>query len=226
MSSQGPLRDGGAPGFHLIETLRHEPGTGLVRGSLHLDRLERSAHALRFAMEREKIEAYLRELPPFEETCRIRMTLEFDGTFAVTSHPFTPVAANAIWAVRVATARLSSSDPLLRHKTSAGAGYAAARAEFTTQEADEIILLNEAGQVCEGTITSVFLRDRDGILTTPPLDCGLLDGVLRRELLSTGQAMEGVLRPSDLEDAAELFVGNSLRGLVRARLAVSSRAGE
>lgn len=220
MPAQGPLRDRGAAGFHLIETMRLEPGAGLVRGTLHLDRLERSARALGFVLEREKIEARLREAEDGAEPCRVRLTVERDGTFAVTSHPFAPVAQDAVWTVRIAAARLDSTDPLLRHKTSARSVYEAARAEFSAQEADEVILLNERGEVCEGTIANVFAPlGGDGALVTPPLACGLLDGVLRRDLIARGQAREQRLRPADLAGAAGFHVGNSLRGLIRARLA-------
>ena len=55
------------------------------------------------------------------------------------------------------------------------------------------------------------------MLLTPPLACGLLPGVLRARLLREGRAREAVLRPADLA-ARRLFVGNSLRGLIPARL--------
>ena len=53
----------------------------------------------------------------------------------------------------------------------------------------------------------------------PALSCGLLPGVLRSELIALGKAREATLGPHDLRAAEELFVGNSLRGLIRARLA-------
>jgi 4-amino-4-deoxychorismate lyase len=46
----------------------------------------------------------------------------------------------------------------------------------------------------------------------------LLPGILREELLETGKAQEAELKPADLAAARRLFVGNSLRGLIRARL--------
>ena len=82
-----------------------------------------------------------------------------------------------------------------------------------------MILLNLNGHVCEGTITSVFV-ERDGKLLTPPLSDGLLAGVLRAQLLETGQAIEHPLFPADLQ-VDPLFVGNSLRGLIPARLVAS-----
>jgi branched-subunit amino acid aminotransferase/4-amino-4-deoxychorismate lyase len=59
---------------------------------------------------------------------------------------------------------------------------------------------------------------RGGSLVTPPLASGLLPGILREELLETGQCSEAVLRLSDLRDA-RVRVGNSLRGLLAAEWA-------
>jgi 4-amino-4-deoxychorismate lyase len=136
----------------------------------------------------------------------------------VQTAPFTALAPDATWRLKIATTRLASTDPLLRHKTSRRAAYAAARAEFPATEAEEVILTNERGELCEGTITSLFLDDGSGILKTPPLACGLLAGVLREELLESGKAVEQVVLPEDLATGTVLL-GNSLRGLIRCRLA-------
>jgi 4-amino-4-deoxychorismate lyase len=55
-----------------------------------------------------------------------------------------------------------------------------------------------------------------GVLLTPPVSCGLLPGVLRGELLESGEAREAVLTEGDLRRAKAVFAGNSLRGLIRA----------
>ena len=147
---------------------------------------------------------------------RIRLELFADGRIEIQTAPFTPLPAETTWRVKLAATRLSSADPLLRHKTSRRDAYAAARAEHPA--ADEVILLNERGETCEGTITSLFLDDGSGVLKTPPLSCGLLAGILREELLETGKAEEAVLRPEDLS-RGKILMGNSLRGLIRGELA-------
>ncbi len=48
------------------------------------------------------------------------------------------------------------------------------------------------------------------------VECGLLEGVFRRHLLETGEASERVLYPRDLAAADEVFLCNSVRGLLRA----------
>jgi 4-amino-4-deoxychorismate lyase len=125
-----------------------------------------------------------------------------------------PVAKLA-WRVRVADARLRSDDPWLRVKTTERRAYDAARAALP-EGVDEAVFLNERGAVCDGTITSVFV-ERAGELVTPPLSCGLLPGVLRAELIAEGRCQEAELGAADLR-RGPLFVGNSLRGLIPARL--------
>lgn len=219
MPAQGPLRDGN-PAVGLIETLRFEPSLGLVRRDRHLRRLRTSALALGLECDPHAVRQALDgAVAGAGEALRLRLFLPPEGAPAVTAQPFRPLAAGTVWTLRIAEhARLCSGDPLLRHKTDRRAAYEAARAEFSTAEANEVLLLNERGEICEGTITTVFADLGDGTLTTPPLASGLLEGVLRGELLEEGRAKEKVLTPQDLAHARALYVGNSLRGLVPARM--------
>jgi 4-amino-4-deoxychorismate lyase len=219
MPSQSPLRDGNGPGFDLIETLRWEPALGFVRLERHLARLYSSAHELGFACDPNIVGKALGTIGG-DFAQRVRLLLASDGKATVTTQPFEPLLEGETWTLRIASARLQSGDPLLRHKTTRRDIYQAARAEFQASEANDVILLNERGEVCEGTITSLFVDLGDGgPLLTPALSCGLLAGVLRGELIEQRKAREVVLMPVDIIGAKALFVGNSLRGLIPARLA-------
>jgi 4-amino-4-deoxychorismate lyase len=115
----------------------------------------------------------------------------------------------AVWRVGMAGARLASADPWLRVKSTRRAVYDAARAALAPG-LDEVVFLNERGEVCDGTITTLFF-DRGQGMRTPPLSSGLLPGVLRAELA----VPEEVLRAEDLP-RVRLWLGNSLRGLAPA----------
>ncbi|HEV2898038.1 MAG TPA: aminotransferase class IV family protein [Pseudaminobacter sp.] len=219
MSPEGPVRDGNGTSFELIETLRWEPARGFVRLKRHMARLAASARELGFELSPAGTDRALRDAVGGGAALRVRLTLAQDGKSKVTTQPYTPLAPDAVWTLKIAETRLDANDPLLRHKTTRRAIYDAARAEFPREEADEVILLNQHGQVCEGTITNVFADMGDGVLLTPSLRCGLLPGVLRGELLESGRAKEAALTEDDLRRTKALFVGNSLRGLIRVRLA-------
>ena len=206
---EGALRDGGdAPGLRLIETLRREDGVPL-RAGRHLARMARGAAALGWGFPQAEVTAAL-GAGRAERAERLRVTLDRDGRVAVTATPFVPVTGS--WRVGLAAERLASGDPWLRLKTTRRAAYDRARAALSGL--DEALFLNERGEVCDGTITTVFF-DRGAGLCTPPLASGLLPGVLREEMLESGACREEVLMAADL-GRVRLWVGNALRGMIAA----------
>jgi 4-amino-4-deoxychorismate lyase len=169
--------------------------------------MARSARALGWRFDGGSARAALRE--GRTGPARLRLTLDGGGAFEVRAGPL-PVRAT-LWRVRVHAERLASADPWLRHKTTRRALYEAARAGLPAG-LDEWLFLNERGEVCEGTITTLFF-DRGEGWRTPPLACGCLPGILREEMLHNGTAREEVIRGDEL-GGVRLAVGNALRGLV------------
>lgn len=219
MPSESALRHGDGDGYGLIETMRWDPTLGYVRLEYHLERLHRSAHELSFAYDPVAVREALRASINPEGPLRVRLRLSSDGTIDVAATPFEALPVGRAWHIRLAEARLDSGDPLLRHKTTRRAVYEAARSEFPSRTVDEVILRNERGEVCEGTITNIFVDPGEGeAWLTPAVACGLLPGVLRGELIDLGKAREALLSPGDLSSARAVYVGNSLRGLISARL--------
>ena len=82
---------------------------------------------------------------------------------------------------------------------------------------EEAVFLNEFGHVTEGCITNIFVK-KAGLLYTPRLSSGLLAGTLRAELIERGGAIETVLEVKHLREADAIYLGNSVRGLVKAEL--------
>jgi para-aminobenzoate synthetase/4-amino-4-deoxychorismate lyase len=206
------------PGFELFETLRLEAGAYPLL-NFHLDRLRASAHVLGFSYDAQQVTSLLADEA---KRCgsalyRVRLTLAHDGTVRVASAP-QPDEAGREWQVVLASERLDADDPLLRHKTTARSRYDRALAALADQpDVFDAIFLNTRGEVCEGARSNVFV-ERNGMLLTPPLACGLLPGVMRRQLIASGRAVEQVLRLEDLQSAPAIYVANALRGLMPVRL--------
>lgn len=203
---ESPFRD--AAGVSLIETLLWD-GAAFPRLPGHMARLAAGAAALGrpCAGVQDALAAAVTPGLP----ARVRLTLDDAGAPAVTVAALP--ASPPVWRLGLAAGRLASADPWLRVKSTRRAAYDAARAALAPG-LDEAVFLNERDQVCDGTITTLFF-DAGAGLSTPPLSCGLLPGVLRAEMLAAGQCREAVLPAADLP-RVRLWVGNALRGLMPA----------
>lgn len=196
----------------VFETMRAEADGNVRLWPLHLARLRRGCAAVGFCVDEDAVARALAGLPR-GRPLRARLAVDAAGALRLT-HALLPPNP-PFWRVVLAEERLRSDDPWLKIKSSQRAIYDRARANLPPG-ADEALLLNERGELCEGTITSLFVA-AEGLLLTPPLSSGLLPGVLRESLLAVGQAREAVLSPADLA-GRRIFCGNALRGLIPAQL--------
>lgn len=231
MSDQGPIPDRRADDFGLIETLLWTRAGGFDLLPEHLARLAASSEALVFTYDAAKARAALdaavapparlsaregEHSAPLPERLRVRLVLSRDGGIDVSATPIDPTPPETVWRVALAARRFSSADRLLRHKTTRRALYEDELAAAVKDKgADEVLFLNERDELCESARCNLFVP-QDDILLTPPLSCGLLPGTLRANLIASGRAREAVLHLSELP--RDFYLGNSVRGLVRARL--------
>jgi para-aminobenzoate synthetase / 4-amino-4-deoxychorismate lyase len=202
--------------LELIETLRWSAAEGFVRRDLHLARMAASAEFFGLQFDRTRALDVLDEATfalalPGQDCVshRLRLTLDESGEIACTTARLGPT--KDVWTVAISPQRVSSTDALARHKTNWREPYDIA----PPSGVDELLFCNERGELVEGARTNIFVA-RDGVLLTPPLSAGALDGVLRRALLAEGRVVEAILMPADL--SGEFYLGNSLRGLIRGRL--------
>lgn len=206
---ENALRTGGRdPDLRLIETFSADAPAD--RLELHLARMGRSAAALGWEFDAQAARRALSDL--LGQSLRLRLTLDGAGRIGVTSAPLSPPAQN--WRVSISDQVLASADPWLGLKSTRRATHDAARGALAPG-IDEAILCNERGEVCEGTISTLFF-DRGAGMYTPPLTSGLLPGILRQEMIADG-VREGMLLVTDLPQV-RLWMGNSLRGLIPAQL--------
>jgi len=82
----------------------------------------------------------------------------------------------------------------------------------------EALMLNPEGDVCEGSMSNVFVV-RDGVIATPPISAGILEGITREMVLSIARdggltLEERSIRPDELRGADEVFITASSRQVV------------
>lgn len=91
-------------------------------------------------------------------------------------------------------------------------------AEAQKEGFDEVVLLNERGEVAECTAANIFAV-KDKKILTPPLNSGCLEGVTRGILLEIAPeaglaVVEQALRPEELYEAEEVFITSTNRSLI------------
>ena len=193
--------------LELIETLRWQEK--FVRLDGHLARMENSARVFGMRFDGTLARAALASsVADKTGALRVRLTLDESGAHQATAHDLS--SNPSYWTYAISPERTDSTDMLLRYKTSWRELYDSEAKRLGT---DEVIFLNERGELTEGARSNIFIR-RDGLFLTPPLSAGVLDGCLRAELIAKGEAREACLTPDDL--SGEVYFGNSLRGFIRA----------
>ena len=212
---KGGFARGRAGGHDLIETMRAGPdGAALL--DLHLDRIEASASHLGFTFDRDAAaERIGQAIASLEGPGKVRLLASRDGALSIETGPLPEPLPDPAPVLALPHATVPG-DWRLAHKTTDRGFYEAALDLARDAGAVEALLVRDDGLVTEGSWTNIFVRARDGTLLTPPLELGLLPGILRRSLLESGEAREAELTLDDLADG--FLLGNALRGLVPARL--------
>lgn len=205
--------------FDLIETMGFDPAMGIARLELHLMRMKESANRLGFIFDRHEARNQLHAaIFTTNKAAKIRLLLSRTGSLAIEVSDM-PAAFHDVAKVGVVRMETPSDDIRLLHKTSDRDIYDAPRRAHP--HLDEVLFVDAQGYLTEGSYSSIFI-EADGIYITPPLSRGLLAGVLRQEMIESGKAKEGDLMEKNLLEG--FFIGNSLRGLQKAKLFINPRA--
>jgi para-aminobenzoate synthetase/4-amino-4-deoxychorismate lyase len=198
--------------FDLIETMRFDPREGVPLLERHLARMKASAEILGFAFDRHDARNEL-QAGTFRLRAphSLRLMLSRSGAIAIEARSLNTPPPRPL-NVKLVPLPVPADDFRLRHKTSNREFYDDAR---RGSGADEVLFVDSAGFLTEGSFTTLFV-ERDGKLLSPPLARGLLPGVLREALIAEGRALESDLVEADL--LGTFLVGNAVRGLLAARL--------
>jgi para-aminobenzoate synthetase/4-amino-4-deoxychorismate lyase len=180
----------------------------------HLNRMARSAQHFGFVFDLAKLEEALEmwrlNAPP--KKMRVRLLLGAEGHIRFEStelgedeNPQSPVV------VPLAKKPIPRHNPLMFHKTTRREEYDAQARDFPG--AFDVLLWNDQGEITEFTRGNVVV-EMAGRRLTPPVDCGLLGGTFREELISRGEVVEQVLSREDILSAQRIWFVNSVRGWV------------
>lgn len=218
-------------GYGLFETMRAYSGH-IFRLQKHLERLSKSAQALNIPLDAFDLKRACHDTLKANKLneARIRLTVSIGEGEAVPDLPKHPKPTVLVTAVRyaplsaesyrkgykavVSTIGRNSQSPLSHLKSSNYLDNILARREAGASGADEAILLNEKGFVCESSTGNIFLVAKKNLIT-PGEESGCLPGITRQVVieLARGLGISLVRREVQLEEllhANEAFLTNSI----------------
>jgi len=218
-------------GYGLFETMRAYSGH-IFRLGIHMERLRRSAALIGLPLEALDLGKACYDTLKANKlsNARIRLTVsigEGEATPNPPKHPkptvlviaasYTPPSAETYqkgYKAVVSPIRQNSQSPLSHLKTVNYLNQLLARREAKEKGADEAILLNESGLLCEGSTNNVFLVSK-GNLVTPNEESGCLPGITRQTVIELASELgirvtEREVRLEELFRANEAFLTSSL----------------
>lgn len=205
------------PEFELLETLLWDGEADFFLLDRHLDRLSGSAcyFGIPFCRNdcRMQLETCGRGLG--YKTSRVRLLIAENGSITISASDFGSSAILEPWRVALAVDPVDKTDIFLYHKTTSRNVYE--QAKEAVSGFDDVLLWNEKGEITESTIANIVM-ERNGKKITPPVECGLLAGVFRNYLLDYGDIEEGIITIDDIKNADKIWLINSVRKWVPAKL--------
>jgi len=203
------------PYFRLIESIRYD-NNGFRLLERHLKRLSESAAYFGIAQpDAEQIRNTLEQLVAgVTGTYKLRLLLAQDGSFTAEAASI-EAPPDETGMIALSQYRVSTADVFLYHKTTRRDLYVSERANYP--DCYDVIFLNQRGEVTEGSYNNVVVQI-DGERLTPAVQCGLLPGVFREELLEKQEIKEAIISAKELSQAEKIWLINSVRGWRECRL--------
>lgn len=109
--------------------------------------------------------------------------------------------------------RRNETSPLTYHKTLNYGDCLLEKRLAHCRGIDEPIFLNTKGAVAEGATTNVFFV-KDNEIYTPAVSSGILPGIMRAYICESNHVQETELYPQELMQFEEMFLTNSLLGVM------------
>ncbi|MBI4911264.1 MAG: aminotransferase class IV [Acidobacteria bacterium] len=202
-------------GRGLFETIRVEEGRPL-RLPLHLERMARGCAFLEMdePPETAAVASWLEAHTPCRHLALgVLRLVALDDRLLAWAEPLEPGPAGAVEVGLARSLARFSRSPLNRHKTLSYLENALLAREAEARGLYEVLALNEAGGLTDGSRCNVLLVRGNQVLT-PPVEAGALPGTLRALLLAAGGVQEAPLDAGDLAGAEALLLCNALRELI------------
>ena len=199
--------------FKIIETMKIEDRKIFLLDE-HLDRMTQTAEYFLFSFDRKKIQSYLNKIVNKTDTESYRMRLSLDKYGRLCHVISKLIQLPQEIKVIISKNKIHSKDRFQYFKTTNRRLYDREYKSITAKGFFDAIYFNERGELAEGAISNIFIYKND-VISTPPINAGILSGVYRKQLLKHDSGIrERRLYLAELLEADKIILTNSVRGEV------------
>lgn len=187
----------------------------------HIKRLKDSARYFGFQFDRERIINKILENSNYlnsKNRYKMRVLMNKNGDIEIDNGEIDDKDKHGINYIYISDKRTDSNNVFLYHKTTARDIYDTAYKEAKNKGFYDVIFTNEREEITEGCITNIFIK-KDNKLVTPPVSCGLLNGIYRQSVVRRNKnVIEQIIKVEDILNADGIYLCNSVRGMVKVKL--------
>jgi len=190
--------------FEIFETMKSIDGV-IQNLDLHLARMKKSMQYFGFNGKNivfPQIDCGIK---------KVRLSVKQNGEYEIKISDIDTILTNK---VVISDIIIDSCDIFLQHKTSRRNIY---NTEYQKYNVYDVIFINNLGFISEASRHNIFIK-KDNQWVTPPLSAGILPGIIRQIFIETTPVLEKNITLDELKNADEVWLSNSIRGLIKVEL--------
>ena len=221
-------------GFCLFETFLMDRHYKIFLLERHIDRMLNSVNYFKIdiGVETDKFKAIIKHHIDENKSDNtiFRVTLSAGNkhkgispslSFSKRENTYTPEKIAEGCSLHLSEVRKSESSVILQHKTSNYLENYVLLQEALGNGFDDVLFSNSKEQITETSKSNIFFV-KSGTLYTPDMSCGLLPGIIRGWIIERANyygvnCIQGVFHIEDLLNADEVFVTNSVFGIMHVK---------
>lgn len=212
------LDNGYSFGMGIFETIAVENGQALFL-PWHLERMEHGLDTLGISKKRflenasfEQLNQYLKSYPMTHGVLKI-MVSENNCILTTRENPYTDADYKKGFYLDISRVIRNETSPFTYIKSFHYGNNLLEKARAKKNGFDETLFLNSKGEITETSASNIFFVKGENMYT-PPVKCGLLDGIIRRYVKENYAVEERIITPEEIKEFDEAFLTNSLMGIM------------
>jgi Branched-chain amino acid aminotransferase/4-amino-4-deoxychorismate lyase len=206
------LDDGFSFGIGVFETMAVVNGK-VIFADRHLQRIQKGLAALEINEPKELVNYFQEEDNEYPNGVK-KVAVSADNIIInYRDNPYTKADYERGFKLEIAKVRRNETSPFTYVKSLSCGDNIILKRQALKRGIDEVVFLNSRGEFSEGAVTNIFFAKGDQIYT-PPVECGLLPGTMREWILAEFAVKEQVINQQDIVKFDEMFVTNSLLGIM------------